>query len=101
MKQTIRLLEKCLQENDLLELISTLESKDFIAILNDFVASKRNDKLFCYWWSYMEMVHILLLFIRAQRDGLRELHIHTFQRMLPFFMRQYDHTIIHAGEQFI
>ena len=39
----------------------------------------------------MEMVQILLLFIRAQRDGIWKLHIYAFQRMLPLFMR-YDHT---------
>ena len=39
----------------------------------------------------MQMVHILLLFIRAQRNGVWSLHIYAFQRMLPLFMR-YDHT---------
>ena len=39
---------------------------------------------------YMEMVSILLMFIRAQRDGLWELHFQSFRSMLPFFLR-YDH----------
>ena len=60
-------------------------------MINAFVASKGNDTNFRYWWSYMQMVQILLLFIRAQRDGVWNLHIHAFQRMLPLFMR-YDHT---------
>ncbi len=37
----------------------------------------------------MEMVFILLRFIRAQRDGDWDLHLDTFAQMLPFFMR-YD-----------
>ena len=39
----------------------------------------------------MDMVSILLLFIRAQRDGVWDLHMYAFRRMLPFFFR-YDHT---------
>lgn len=36
------------------------------------------------------MVSILLQFTRAQRDGLWDLHLHSFSQMLPYFMR-YDH----------
>ena len=39
----------------------------------------------------MNMVCLLLQFIRAQRDGLWELHLYAFQQMLPFFHRYY-HT---------
>ena len=44
-----------------------------------------------FWWNYMEMVNILLYFIRAQRDGLWDLHLFSFRKMLTFFFR-YDHT---------
>jgi len=36
------------------------------------------------------MLQLLLLFIRADRDGDWELHISTFQAMLPY-MVIYDH----------
>ena len=39
----------------------------------------------------MKMVGKLLLFIRAQREGLWQLHLYAFHKMLPFFHR-YDHT---------
>lgn len=39
----------------------------------------------------MQMVHIFLLFIRAQRDGIWDLHLYAFQRMLPYF-KWYSHT---------
>lgn len=39
----------------------------------------------------MQMVQILLLFTRAQRDGIWELHLSAFRSMLPYFMR-YNHT---------
>lgn len=38
----------------------------------------------------MKMVHILLFFIRAERDGIWDLHLCAFQQMLPYFMR-YNH----------
>ena len=38
----------------------------------------------------MDIVSILLQFIRAQRDGIWDLHLHSFSQMLPFFNR-YDH----------
>ena len=43
------------------------------------------------WWEYLQMVKILLMFTRAQRDGIWELHLLAFKRMLPYFHR-YDHT---------
>ena len=44
-----------------------------------------------FWWNYLKMVNILLYFIRAQRDGLWDLHLFSFRKMLPLFFR-YDHT---------
>ena len=37
------------------------------------------------------MVSKMLYFTRARRDGLWELHLYAFRRMLPFFFR-YDHV---------
>lgn len=37
------------------------------------------------------MVEILLMFTRDQREGNWSLHLHSFQRMIPYFMT-YDHT---------
>lgn len=38
----------------------------------------------------MEMVSVLLHFIRAQRDGIWDLHLESFSQMLPYIIR-YDH----------
>ena len=43
-----------------------------------------------FWWIYMELVSILLLHIRSQRDRIWSLHLYSFRRVLPFF--RYDHT---------
>ena len=39
----------------------------------------------------MTMVIILLSFTRAQHDGLWDLHLYSFKRMLPYFFT-YDHV---------
>ena len=39
----------------------------------------------------MTMVSILLSFTRAQRDGLWDLQLYSFKRMLPYFF-SYDHV---------
>lgn len=71
-------------------LVTHLASASFRNCLDDFISSKCEDVNFLYWWNYMKMVHTLLLFIRAQRDGLWELHLYAFREMLPYF-HHYDH----------
>ncbi|KAL8600360.1 hypothetical protein ACOMHN_013575 [Nucella lapillus] len=72
------------------DLISLLAEKDFRDAMEAFLETKENPN-FKLWWSYMQMVQILLLFTRAQRDGFWELHLSAFQSMLTYFMR-YNHT---------
>ena len=45
---------------------------------------------FTFWWKYMDMVSTLLMFTRAQRDGLWDLYLFSFKKMIPFFFL-YDH----------
>ena len=56
-----------------------------------FLEDRQNNVNFKFWWQYMEMVTILLMFTRAQRDGIWKLYLYTFQQMLPYFHR-YDHA---------
>ena len=72
------------------ELITCLKQERFHKLLKDFIESKSDDVNFVFWWNYMDMVSILLQFTRAQRDGIWDLHLHSFSLMLPYFMR-YDH----------
>ncbi|KAL8582354.1 hypothetical protein ACOMHN_037110 [Nucella lapillus] len=51
------------------DLISLLAEKDFRDAMKAFLATKKKPN-FKFWWSYMQMVPILLLFTRAQRDGI-------------------------------
>ena len=45
------------------------------------LAEHRTAKL---WLQYMDMVDILRLFLRAERTGDWEMHLHSLQRMLPY-----------------
>ena len=80
------------KEEDFLKLLDLMSSDRFRTALHSFIAFKKekNPNLE-YWWQYMEMVSILLLFVRAQREGMWDLHLYAFQKMLPFF-HCYDHT---------
>jgi hypothetical protein len=58
---------------------------------DDFVKQKSEENVnFLLWWSYMEMVSILLMFTNAQRNGCWGLYMHSFSLMMPYFFR-YDH----------
>ena len=73
------------------KIVNILRSERFNQAMTDFVkALKEEDPNYEFWWNYMEMVCILLYFIRAQRDGSWDLYLYAFRRMLPFFFR-YDH----------
>lgn len=72
-------------------LIASLKSARVQKMLDEFVAQKSEENVnFKFWWSYMEMLSILLMFTRAQREGNWDLYLHSFRCMLPYFFR-YDH----------
>ena len=39
---------------------------------------------FLYWTEYISMVNILLKFVRAEREGCCELHLHALELMIPY-----------------
>ena len=81
-------LEELSKANNVDELIKLID-REFEVIRLFF--KDQTDPNTKYWWSYMEMVHILLLFTRAQREGNWSLHINAFAAMLPYFA-VYNHT---------
>ena len=78
------------KSDNIVKLLSLLAEERFQTVLSSFIDMRSKDVNFYFWWNYMQMVQILQLFIRAQRDGNWDLHIYSFQFMLPYFMR-YDH----------
>ena len=74
--------------NQLTDVLSSEKIQDFMEKFEKAHSSNPNFKL---WSTYMEMVEVLLNFIRAERDGNWALHLESFAAMLPW-LTIYDHT---------
>ena len=58
--------------------------QDLKPLMNHFnLAGKCQSDNFKFWLEYCEMVDLLLNFLAAERDSDWELHLETFQEMLP------------------
>ena len=77
-------------DNKIAELVSILQEEQYCKALAEFVTTESHNVNFKFWWQYIEMFSILLLFTLAQREGIWELHLESFTKMIPLFMR-YDH----------
>ena len=66
---------------------------DFIKIFDLFkmYSEADNGPLKKFWRSYLEMVSLLLTFIRATREGNWSLHLECIREMLPWYFA-YDHV---------
>ena len=62
------------------------ESDTILYHLNEFRRRSRTvSDTFAFWDDFISMVEILLRFVRAERDGLWELHLEAVSEMLPYF----------------
>ena len=52
---------------------------------------ENNGPMKIFWNSYLDMVELMLCFIRAIREGNRKLHLNCVKEMLPWLLA-YDHT---------
>ncbi|XP_068200369.1 uncharacterized protein [Palaemon carinicauda] len=77
-------------EDPVQPLLTRINTSEFFDVLEEFLAMKKQDKNFCFFWTYMDMVQVLLAFTRAQRLDDFKLHLNSFTRMVASFMR-YDH----------
>ena len=87
---------ECFSNNNMKERQEAV--RDFVcnaeALQSDFdifVAEHTDDPTFIFWKQYMDLVKLLLLFLRAEREGIWNLHLETLSQMLPL-MAVYDHT---------
>ena len=53
--------------------------------MKEYENEKKENSTFPFWKQYMEMVQILLLFIRAEREGNWKLHIDATKGMIPLW----------------
>ena len=68
-----------------------IKVKEFSSDMKDYLDENRSNLTFSFWKGYMDMVQLLLLFLRAEREGNWLLHLDTMKEMLPW-MAIYDHT---------
>ena len=71
----------------ILPLLTIVGTPEFSDAYSNFLTMKRQDKNFDFFWTYMDMIQILLAFIRAERSDDWNLHVDAFTRMLDSFMR--------------
>lgn len=83
-------IEEADMEDDDIYLLSLFTTEGFQTALKQFASHRSENATFALWFGYMEMVSILLLYTRAQRDGDWNLHLASFKMMLPYF-HQYAH----------
>ena len=70
----------CRVEQFMEKSVTVIEEKE--RLLNE---GKDKSQLFRFWAEYLEMVDILLAFIRAERTGDWELHKASLAEMIPYF----------------
>ena len=95
-----RRIMSALEKNGIKLLLTTMEEHitniDMLRpYMDTFDSEYATNPTFAFWRQYMSLVQVSLLFIRAEREGLWDLHLSTFQQILPW-MAVYDH-INHLG----
>ena len=70
-----------------------LSMPDFLEIFNLYkeYCKEDNGPLKVFWNSYLEMVEVLINFVRATREGNWAMHLEGIKEMLPWFFA-YNHT---------
>ena len=66
--------------------VQSQDIHDLLTKLEIFTESKcKSCPTFAFWNSYLELVEILLLFIRATREGNWSLHLSSVRDMIPWY----------------
>lgn len=59
--------------------------RQFTTAYQAYIDEHSNNLTFSFWSSYIDMVQLLLLFLRATRSSNWDLHLATIPKMLPWF----------------
>lgn len=78
------------EQRDIASSLEQLQNTVFREYFLNFREETTNPNVL-FWWSYLDLVSILLEFTKSEREGLWDLYLHSFRAMLPWFFR-YDHT---------
>ena len=78
-----------LRDNFLVDFHDSVEQEEFQQILKDFNDHVEKmsgiNAFFAFWSYYVELVELLLLFLRATSEGNRKLHRSAICCMLPWY----------------
>ena len=72
------------------EILNSDRFEEFVASFDQFIQAGNSKQTFRFWNSYLDMVEVLLLFLRGTREGNWNLHLASVRRMLPWIFA-YDH----------
>ena len=89
-KYGTRTRDECLL-NAVTECNELLDRTEYVQKADEFHAMLKQNPNNAFWLQYLEMVEILLSFVRANRDGDWLLHLDSFAEMLPW-LTIYDHV---------
>lgn len=74
------------QAADAMKEVEELVGSIFIPLLNEFrEQGSAQSPTFRYWIMFLEAAQLLLLNIRAEREGDWQLHLHSFTKMIPYY----------------
>ena len=78
---------KCVFPDGLMDVLSADQRFDGMSSkYADFVQRKSTENAtFAFWSSYIDMMQLLLLFVRATRESNWQLHLSTVRLMMPWF----------------
>ena len=82
LKQKIIKTDHADTDDDLVALFTTAA---FQEVVKSFEEKKIPNPNYALWFTYLHMVSALLLLTGADREGIWDLHLSSFKKMLPFF----------------
>ena len=82
-------IRKQFKEEKFNKLLSMPDFLVLFSLYNEY-CKENNGPLKVFWNSYLEMVELVMNFVRATREGNWDLHLESIKNMLPWFFA-YDH----------
>lgn len=89
-KQVMADLQQSFPSPQYFEILNSDKFEEFVASFDQFIQAGNSKHTFRFWNSYLDMVEVLLLFLRGTREGNWNLHLASVGRMLPWIFA-YDH----------
>ena len=89
-KQVMADLQQSFPGPQYFEILNSDKFEEFVAFFDQFIQAGNSKHTFRFWNSYLDMVEVLLHFLRGTREGNWNLHLASVRRMLPWIFAN-DH----------